>query len=442
MRGARVCALTEAVSAAAASVPGKLLAGVSGGADSTALLLALHTVRPVDVVALHCNFHLRGEESDRDRQFVERLCRRLGVELRCVDFDVAAWRARNPGHSVEMACRELRYGWFEECRRSYGAEKIFIAHNAGDNAETMLLNLMRGTGLAGLSAMQPSGSGYISRPLLGITRRQIVDYLAERGEEFVTDSTNLESDYRRNFIRNEVMPLLRTRWPQADKALETTRAALSGDLALVRQLVADRLTDGGSALPLAEVRRSASPASLIFHFLRPYGVSPDMAEEMAASVLSDSEPGKRWRFGDHIVEKEREKLRVSRDGVSRDFASLAQWIVVDTSLLDIAEVCRRSGERIAFLDPEREYGWRPPRNGERIAVAGMRGRKRISSCLRERRMSARDKEWLRVLEDLQSGEAVWIPGVKRGSLCAARSGERALAVGLAEELAAFGIKKD
>lgn len=442
MCGARICALTEAVEAAASRVSGKLLAGVSGGADSTALLLAMHAVRPADVVALHCNFHLRGEESDRDRKFVEQLCRRLGVEFRCVDFDVEKWRKEHPGNSVEMACRELRYRWFEECRESYGAEKIFIAHNADDNAETMLLNLLRGTGLAGLAAMQPPGAGSVLRPLIGITRREIIEFLARAGEKFVTDSTNLESDYRRNFIRNEVMPLLRTRWPQADKALETTRRVLSGDLALLRQLVAEKIADGGRALSLAEIRDSASPVSLIFHFLRPYGVSPEIAEEMAASAVSDSEPGKCWHFGEYVVEKERSMLRLSRRDSAEDFASSAEMIIIETSGLDIAGICRGSAQRIAFFDPARSYSWRSPRAGERIAIAGMRGRKKITTCLRESRLSALDKERIKVLEDSASGETVWIPGVRRGALCAAPRGGKALAIGLDEELTRFGIKKE
>ena len=148
----------------------KVIAGVSGGADSVALLRGLVNIG-VDVEVVHCNFHLRGEESERDRKFVEILCSDLGVSLDVVDFDVESYRRVNGG-SVEMACRELRYAYFEEKMETLHADRIAVAHNSDDNAETLLLNLFRGAGISGLRAMKPD-TGRVVRPLLDISRREI-----------------------------------------------------------------------------------------------------------------------------------------------------------------------------------------------------------------------------------------------------------------------------
>jgi len=157
----------------------RVLAGVSGGADSVALLLALRSDPHMELTAVHCNFHLRGEESDRDMLFVEQLSGRLGVPLVTVHFDVPEYIRRN-GVSVEMACRDLRYAEFRRIMSQVGAGRIAVAHNADDNAETLLLNLMRGAGVAGLRGMRPD-TGEVIRPLLSLSRADIERYLDAKG---------------------------------------------------------------------------------------------------------------------------------------------------------------------------------------------------------------------------------------------------------------------
>ena len=183
----------------------KVLVALSGGADSVALLVALLKLG-YHCEAVHCNFHLRGAESDRDEAFVKQLCEKKGVKLTTAHFDTAA-HAKAHGISIEMAARELRYKLFEELRSSCGAEAIAVAHHRDDSAETVLLNLIRGTGIKGLRGIQPR-NGNIVRPLLCVGRADIIDYLEWRGEKFVTDSTNLTTDYTRNKIRLEVIPKL------------------------------------------------------------------------------------------------------------------------------------------------------------------------------------------------------------------------------------------
>ena len=166
----------------------KILVALSGGADSVALLVALLKLG-YHCEAVHCNFHLRGAESDRDEAFVKQLCEKKGVKLTTAHFDTTS-HAKAQGISIEMAARDLRYKQFEKLRASSEAEAIAVAHHRDDSAETVLLNLIRGTGIKGLRGIQPR-NGNIVRPLLCVGRADIIDYLIWRGEEFVTDTEEL-----------------------------------------------------------------------------------------------------------------------------------------------------------------------------------------------------------------------------------------------------------
>lgn len=216
-----------------------ILVAVSGGADSVALLCMMHE-QGTDIAALHCNFHLRGEESERDERFVSDLCQKLHIPLHVKHFDTRSY-AKEHHISIEMAARELRYTWFEEKRQELGAEDIAVAHHRDDQAETVLLNLIRGTGLRGLSGMHPR-SGHIVRPLLNWSRQDILDYLSRIGQDFITDSTNLERDALRNRIRLDVMPLLREINPQAASHIADTARIVAEALPYYRQGV-DMSTD-------------------------------------------------------------------------------------------------------------------------------------------------------------------------------------------------------
>ena len=176
----------------------RVLVALSGGADSVALL-RVRLGMGVECHAVHCNFGLRGEESERDERFVRLLCQELGVALDVLRFDTRAYAA---GHkvSIEMAARELRYAAFERLRVERGLDDIAVAHHAEDSVETILINLMRGTGIDGLTGIQPR-NGHIVRPLLGVTRADIEEYLRSIGQDFVNDSSNDSDDYTRRSCR-------------------------------------------------------------------------------------------------------------------------------------------------------------------------------------------------------------------------------------------------
>ncbi len=298
----------------------KILATVSGGADSVALLAALSSLPWVTVVAAHCNFHLRGEESQRDALFVENLCRQLSVPLLVKDFDVASYRLQHPGTSIEMACRELRYAWFRSLLTT-PLQRIATGHNADDNAETLLLNLLRGSGTTGLRGMLPD-SNDILRPLLTVHRSEILDYLRERNLTYVTDSSNLSSDYRRNFLRNDILPLLRSRWPGADKALDRSLELLRAENALVESALAAALpapsspaapnspTISRSPLTTQAILSFPAPELLIRRYILPLSPRTTTAAEILAAVKAAKSDVRRWQLPGGTVELRGSLLRL------------------------------------------------------------------------------------------------------------------------------------
>ena len=182
------------------------LLAVSGGADSVSLLHAFHSLH-LKASVLHCNFSLRGAESDADEQFVRQLCKNFSMDCHIRQFDTAR-QARENGLSIEMAARELRYAWFREMKQTLNMDYIVVAHHADDVAETVLINLCRGTGIKGLTGIQPV-NGNILRPLLECSREEILTYLAEHQLDYRTDSSNHSLDYVRNKIRHQVIPVFK-----------------------------------------------------------------------------------------------------------------------------------------------------------------------------------------------------------------------------------------
>ena len=185
-----------------------VVVGVSGGADSVALL---HTLQKLgySVIAAHCNYGLRDAESDGDEAYVRDLCSHKDIALEVLKADVAA-RMSHDGSSMEMACRDIRYEWFETLRCRYDAQAVAVAHHMDDKAETVMLNLLRGTGIRGLASMKWRREPGIIRPLLNLSRDEIKDFLTEEGIGWREDSSNAINDVKRNKLRNIILHRLRS----------------------------------------------------------------------------------------------------------------------------------------------------------------------------------------------------------------------------------------
>ena len=198
----------------------KVLLAVSGGIDSMYMAERAPELFPgASFAVCHCNFGLRGDESDGDEAFVRDWCARKGMPLFVKSFPTADF-ARQNDLSIEMAARELRYSWFGELCASEGFDCVAVAHNADDNAETFFLNLLRGTGTRGLRGM--GDRDFIVRPLLGISRTEIRSWMEERGLAWREDSTNASPAYKRNRLRGEVIPVLKEMNPSLLSSLGRT----------------------------------------------------------------------------------------------------------------------------------------------------------------------------------------------------------------------------
>ncbi len=363
------------------------LVALSGGADSVALLrLLLDAGTPL--AALHCNFNLRGDESRRDEAFVRALCLRLGVPLTVKQFDTQAY-ARLRGISIEMAARDLRYQWFEEERQRQDCQWIAVAHHRDDQAETVLLNLLRGAGLQGLAGMRER-SGHILRPLLGIPRSELLQYLASIGQDYVTDSTNLARGPLRNSLRLDVVPLLRQLNPKAVEHICRTAS-----------LVAEHL-DGESRL--GYTRHS------LHQWLAPLGFTPSQVSQAYEGL--GRPPGAVYESPTHRLLRDRNGFVLApRQDASPPASSRLSHTVVDTAEpMQFLAAATLSPDR-AYLDADKlslPLHERPWQRGDRFRPFGMKGTRLVSDFLTDLKLSRFEKERQTVL--LSGGDIVWVVG--------------------------------
>ena len=403
-----------------------VIAGLSGGADSVALLAILKQLG-YDVIACHCNFMLRGDESMRDRNHAAHIAAELDVPFCETTFDTTTY-ARNNGISIEMAARELRYRWFEEMRISHNAEAIAVAHHRDDNVETLLLNLSRGTGIVGLTGMKPR-NGYIVRPLLEISRQEILAFLTRHNLTYVNDSTNAETLYTRNKIRLEVLPLLRTLNPAVDESIERTINNLAESEKIYRYAIGQLQekvchTKGDTFyIDIALLQTSPSPEALLFEILAPYGFNASQITDIL-TCCDTPQPGKIFIGTNRRLICDRKKLIVSLLTENTTRQPVATW--------DKGETHNAAGINISYHPAEGFVIPRSPlyacfdadrlqypltlrhwRKGDTFAPFGMRGRKKISDFFSDSKMSIIEKEEQLLLCD--ATEILWVVGRRAAS---------------------------
>lgn len=412
----------------------KYLVALSGGADSVCLLLKmLDEGRRVE--AVHCNFHLRGEESDRDEAFVAALCERLGVVLHRVHFDTREYAALHK-MSIEMAARELRYRYFEQLRRDIGAEGVMVAHHRDDNVETVLMNMVRGTGLRGVAGIRPV-NGHILRPLLDMSRQDIEDYLAARGETYVTDSTNLEDEATRNKFRLNVIPMLRSINPKACENIHATSRHIAEAEKIVDWAVAKAKSDvvstadGDTIVDITKLMAFVTPEYLLYEIVCEYGFTPSQSADMlksagehhvGATFRSDSYIAAIANIGSRlcihiapIVDTPKE-YRLPEEGIY----NLADGvrITVEKRKINDGFVISKSPD-CATLNIDKvkfPLTYRPVREGDRFTPFGMKGSKLVSDYLTDIKCTVIDRQRQMVIEDA-TGMIVWLVGRRTSDKC-------------------------
>ena len=394
-----------------------IIVGLSGGADSMVLLDVL-TLLDYRCVAAHCNFHLRGEESDSDAQFVKKWCKDSDVEFTTIDFDTRQY-ASDKKISIEMAARELRYSWFEIIREQHDAVAISVAHHRDDSVETVLLNLIRGTGIRGLSGIQPR-NGRIVRPMLAVTRKEIEEYVEARQLPFRTDSTNNEDIYTRNAIRLNILPMMETLNPSVKESIYKTSHHLSEVEKIyiehINQLKRTIFID--NKIDISKLQQTASPLSVLFEILSPLGFTPAVIEDVFQSMKSI--PGKQFfsdkyrliRDRDYFILLENQADEDSEIGyeISEGINEIENPILLKISI-ESSDIEIDKNPNCLYADAEKlsfPLSLRRWRAGDWFIPFGMKGKKKLSDYFTDRKFSLADKENAWILTS--DSNIVWIVG--------------------------------
>lgn len=399
------------------------LVALSGGADSVALLLILRRLG-YRIEAAHCNFHLRGEESDRDEDFVKSLCKKLEIPLHVIHFDTEEYASIHQV-SIEMAARDLRYGYFRQLCQDLGAASVCVAHHRDDAVETLLMNLLRGSGIHGLTGIRPK-NGLIVRPLLCVSREEIEDYLHSIGQDYVTDSTNLVDDVVRNKIRLRVLPLLKEINPKAAENIFKTSRYLFEAERIINQSIDNqkvRLIQGNpdsflQTVSIPQLLRLPSPEIFLYEWLAPYGFNTTQTEQISSQLTGES--GREFLTSTHTLVIDRETLilvplqppmktiKIPEEGRYR----YNEEICFDVSLTN--EISISKSDDCVTLDAATvrfPLTVRPVQTGDRFCPFGMEGHRLVSDFLTDCKRSLIDKRRQLVVTD-RDGQIIWVVGLR------------------------------
>ena len=384
----------------------KVLVALSGGADSVALLRLLLSFG-YTCEAAHCNFHLRGEESDRDEAFVRELCRKLNIKLHITHFNTTVY-ASEKRISIEMAARELRYEWFARVKEESGAAVVAVAHHKDDSVETLLLNLIRGTGINGLLGIRPR-NGDVVRPLLCVNRGEIIDYLHGIGQDYVTDSTNLQDEYTRNKIRLNLLPLMQEINSSVKESLIDTSNYLSDAARIyakgIEEGKARILTEKG--ICISALLNEPAPSALLFEIIHPLGFNSAQAKDILASLTGQS--GKQFSSKGWRLIKDREWLLIEKERTADE--SIPPFRLEKESLDYTPDFVIPRDKETACFDADKLNGELTIRRwqaGDVFVPFGMKGKKLVSDYLTDRKfsISRKEQQWV-----LCCGERIaWLIG--------------------------------
>jgi tRNA(Ile)-lysidine synthase len=399
----------------------RILLAVSGGIDSM-VMAHLFCMQDISIGIAHCNFSLRGPESDKDEQLVRQFAADRGIPFYTTRFETKAYAKRNR-LSVQMAARDLRYTWFEEIRGKNGFDSIAIAHNLNDNIETLLINLTRGTGLTGMAGMKPV-SNRIIRPLLFATREAIQTFQKGNDIAFREDMSNSETKYTRNKIRHLVIPVLKEINPSIEKTLNETAERFSGLNEIVteyiselREIITDR-NDDYISFNISRLKSRLNNKAVLFELFRPYGITNALLTDLMKII--EGETGGLIITETHKIIKNRKELIVSE----KVFPDETVFTIPDeesftvfpgissaknVTITDIYEI--PSDPLLACIDAEKLTfpviirKWKP---GDHFYPLGMSKSKKLSDYFIDNKYSGFDKENKFILES--GGKIVWIIG--------------------------------
>ncbi len=415
---------------------GTVLLAISGGVDSMLLWHLVHTSK-IDYAIAHCNFKLRGSESDADEAFVKEKAGTLGVKCQVQTFDTKSYATINKV-STQMAARDLRYAWFDELCNQNGYSKIFLAHHANDDVETVLLNMARGTSIKGLTGMEPV-VGRLVRPLLDIPKDEILKFAKANGINWREDSSNTEVHYKRNFVRKEIVPAFESLNPDFLQTMKRNMAKNEEVAKLTRNAIDQlksqllRLDKTGFSLKKSTLIDSKIGPYVLSEVLKEFGFNYTQAEDMIVGL--DGVSGKVYHSlsyelvidrdllkGRLIVENQQEEYLMGKDdGLQAGTFEYA------SSILDGLNVQLDKTPANAMFDlaklsfPLTLRKWRV---GDKFQPIGMKGKKLVSDLLIDLKLSVFDKESVYVL--CSQNEVVWVVGYRISENFKVESGTRSV----------------
>ncbi len=401
----------------------KILVALSGGPDSIALMHVLNDMG-VKIAAAHCNFNLRGEESDTDEQFVVEETKKAGVTLFQKSFDTIAF-SKEKGISIEMAARDLRYAWFDELLKEHHMDWIATGHHVDDNIETVFLNLVRGTGIKGISGIK-AVFGQVIRPMINVTRAEIEEYCKQNNYAYRTDSSNLESVYSRNKLRNQILPMFENINPSFRQTMVENIKRFDQVQQLLEHYiddVKDRIVieqDGQMLISLQYLLELKDLELVLFEILYPYGFNGVVVHEIYDCIQKDIS-GKQFYTEAYRLIKDRFNLilfpKQEEGDDSEYYISVDAKVLEKPLILNIETIEDSASYKVVkdskvgqfdadLLDfPLKIRKWK---QGDVFRPLGMKNFKKLSDFFIDQKFSIKDKEdcWL-----LLSGDNImWIIG--------------------------------
>lgn len=403
----------------------KILVALSGGVDSVVLTHILHTLN-YKVHVAHCNFHLRGEEANRDEEFVRSFAQKYDIPLHCTEFNTGEF-AKKHGVSIEMAARELRYTWFNELRTEFNYSKIVVAHNANDSIETFFINLLRGSGIKGLQGI-PVRNGSIVRPMLSVWRSEIETYAQQNNLDFCFDSSNATLDYVRNKIRLTILPELQKISAHAPQAICNTIENLYKYYSLSQPYI-DTLctqlckeTPYGLCIDETVIMQHDFPEHLLYEILNRYGFHAAASQQIFDSFSQQA--GKQFFSPTHAAFHDRNVLYiVPQKSLQYSNSEIIltelpqQSIAIPQGELQFLEngtihlTQNQQSTTIHLKDLQFPLTLRPWRAGDRLQPLGMKGSKKVSDILIDAKVPRHYKNRIWVLES--AGKIAWVIGYRQ-----------------------------
>jgi tRNA(Ile)-lysidine synthase len=398
----------------------KIIVGVSGGADSVALIHILRSLNYNCIIA-HCNFHLRDEESMRDEFFVTQLAQQYNSPFFNIDFQTKEYASQNK-ISIEMAARDLRYAWFEQLRIQENANYIAVAHHADDVVETVLMNLTRGTGIDGLTGIKPQ-NGHVIRPFLGITRADIMQYITDNKLSFVLDSTNKNVDFLRNKFRNQIIPIFEKINPSFTENLRQTIEQLNDVAGIYNNYINDVLQkivtkkDEDIYLSIEKLKNETAIKSILYEIIKDYGFNSSQAINILKNI--DASSGKQYFSANYRLVKDREFLIINKtetqietieiNSADTQLSSPINLLLQKTAMTDDFNIDK--SPNVAYFDFDKlKYPLtiRHWQEGDFFYPFGMTNKKKLSDFFIDKKINLHQKEktWLLVSDN----QIIWIVG--------------------------------